>query len=327
MKEFPGEELDGYINQLLQHREKAREKQQYSKADEIRRQIETLGYTLTDSPSGAYANKTIYQTVNVRKKPGLIALFGSGETSPTGRRIHEFLIKDFPPPVSIALLETPSGFEDNPHIWYQGLQSMMEVGLANFRPEITLVPALRKDGEESTNNDELLKPLLTASYIHTGAGSPTYAIKHLKNSKAYQYLMNQNKKGTVLSFASAAAISMGKYALPVYELYKAGEDLHWIEGLNFFGQFGLNLTIIPHWNNTEGGKDIDTSRCFMGKKRFEKLQHLLSADTVILGVDEHTAILFNVEKGEWKIHGKGTVTMMNNHETTVIYPNQSFSFA
>lgn len=45
---------------------------------------------------------------------GIVAIFGSGETSSVGIKVHELLIKRFKPPVNISLLATPAGFEDNP---------------------------------------------------------------------------------------------------------------------------------------------------------------------------------------------------------------------
>jgi len=52
-----------------------------------------------------------------------------------------------------------------------------------------------------------------------------------------------------LIFASAAAIAVSRHALPVYEIFKVGEDLHWKLGLDLFGQYGLDLTIVTQWNN------------------------------------------------------------------------------
>ena len=51
----------------------------------------------------------------IKQKPGLVVLFGSGEMSPTGRKIHEDVIKQsgFKAPVKIGILETPTGFEVN----------------------------------------------------------------------------------------------------------------------------------------------------------------------------------------------------------------------
>ena len=72
-------------------------------------------------------------------------------------------------------------------------------------------------------------------------------------------------------FASAAAIAVNRHALPVYEIFKVGEDLHWKLGLDLFGQYGLDLTIVTQWNNREGGEELDTSHGFMGRARFERL--------------------------------------------------------
>ncbi|OGK11894.1 hypothetical protein A2954_05030 [Candidatus Roizmanbacteria bacterium RIFCSPLOWO2_01_FULL_37_12] len=247
--------------------------------------------------------------------------------SPTGRKIHEYLIQDIAPSVKIALLETPTGFEANPHYWYERIAQMLQDGLQNYKPVITKVPALRRDGPNSTNDPSVLKPLLESDYIHTGAGSPSYAARHLKDTLAYEYLRNLSKKGTRISFASATAIAFGKYLLPVYEIYKAGEDLHWKVGLDFFSQWGLNLTIIPHWNNTEGGKEIDTSRCYMGEKRIKRLLEILPGPTTIMGIDEQTACIFNLNKKEVLLMGVGGATIIKNSEEKIINPDSLFSFA
>jgi len=39
----------------------------------------------------------------------------------------------------------------------------------------------------------------------------------------------------------------------------------------FFGPFGLSPVIVHHWDNLEGGFEVDTSRCFLGNQRFEIL--------------------------------------------------------
>jgi len=45
--------------------------------------------------------------------PGRIVLFGSGETSASGRVIHDRLMKELQPPIVMAILETPAGFQPN----------------------------------------------------------------------------------------------------------------------------------------------------------------------------------------------------------------------
>lgn len=316
------------IEVLAKKREELKLQKKYRESDDMRKIIEAKGYFVTDTVQGQKITKKITtENKQLTNKNALIAIFGSGEMSPTGRRIHEYLIQDLPPPVKIALLETPTGFEVNPHYWYEKLSETLLIGLQNFKPIITKVAALRRDGPNNTNNPVTLKPLLEADYIHTGAGSPTYAAKHLIETLGLKYLCDFVKKGGRMSFASATAIAFGKYLLPVYEIYKAGEDLHWRQGLNFFQQWDLNLTIIPHWNNTEGGKEIDTSRCYMGQKRFEKLLKLLPGPTTILGIDEQTACIFDLDKKEVSVMGNGTATILKEADYKSINTNTKFSYS
>jgi hypothetical protein len=150
--------------------------------------------------------------------------------------------------------------------------------------------------------------------VFMGPGSPTYAVNQLKNSLAWQIVLASHYSGVCLVFASAATIAISKYALPVYEIYKVGEDLHWKQGLDFFGIYGLPLVVIPHWNNQDGGVELDTSRCFMGKARFERLLDLLPVHTNILGIDEKTALIMNLDQGTGQVVGLGNVTLLQNKQ-------------
>ncbi len=227
---------------------------------------------------------------------GPLALFGSGEMDPSGRRVHELLVKSFPAPVKIALVTTPAGFEANPNFWYGKLKLFLTKGLANFKPQIELVSKKLPD---------------RVDYIHAGAGSPTYAARVFKSSALWQAMIARWRRGAALSLASASALAAGRFVLPVYEIYKAGEDLRWQEGLDLFSRFGLNLTIVTHWNNQEGGRDIDTSRCFMGKKRWQKLYKLLPQNTTVVGIDELTSLIFWLEQKIIAVSGKGQVILIN----------------
>ena len=51
-------------------------------------------------------------------------------------------------------------------------------------------------------------------------------------------------------FSSAATLAASRWTLPIYEIYKAGSDLYWQQGLDFFGAYGLSLILVSHWNNS-----------------------------------------------------------------------------
>jgi hypothetical protein len=113
--------------------------------------------------------------------------------------------------------------------------------------------------------------------------------------------------------------------LPVYEIYKVGQDVHVVDGLNFFSDFGLHVSFVPHWNNAEGGADLDTSRCFMGMERFSQWCDLLPEENIIVGLDEHTGVIFDFESGQGEINGVSSVSLLSNcapvmHPAGTIFP-------
>ena len=98
----------------------------------------------------------------------------------------------------------------------------------------------------------------------------------------------------------------------MYEIYKVGQDLHWIEGLAFFADFGLRLTVIPHWNNNDGGHELDTSRCYMGQPRFDALLALLPRGVTVLGIDENTGVVIEPATGECELVGQGGASVLTS---------------
>jgi hypothetical protein len=253
---------------------------------------------------------------------GLIALFGSGETSSQGRKIHDYLLARLPVPVQVAILETPAGFQPNAEGVNLKIQQFLEKSLQNFKPQIELVAARRKGSAHDPNDPATVAALDRADYIFAGPGSPTYAVRQWRDSLAWRMMCARWEAGATLAFASAAAISIGTQVLPVYEIYKCGADLGWETGLSLFSD--LDLTIMPHWNNAEGGAGLDTSHCFMGLERFEELYAMLPPATTVLGIDEHTACIIDPAAGQCRVLGAGGVTVLHGGETQVFASQATF---
>ena len=255
---------------------------------------------------------------------GKILLMSSGETSASGRKMHERMLTDLGLPVRVAVLETPAGFELNSALVAQKVGDFLNKRLRNFSPDVSIIAARNKDGPFSTNNPDILAPMLDANYFFLGAGSPTYLAHHLKDSLGLSYLLGRHRMGATLCLASASAIAVSSKAMPVYEIFKAGHELHWIDGLDLFGPFGLDLAIISHWDNGEGGADLDTRYCFMGQSRMDQLRRLLPTSTVILGIDEHTGVLFNFQDQQCHILGKGKATVLGPQLREVYEAGRAF---
>jgi hypothetical protein len=256
--------------------------------------------------------------------PGKIALFGSGETAPTGRQAHELLFRQLERPIRVAVLETPAGFQPN-SAWVAGrLAEFVEESLQNFHPQVTVVPARRRDGPYSTDDCALAAPLLQANYVFAGPGSPSYVVRHLAHTWTWHAIVARQRRGAVLALASAAAIAVGAHALPVYEIFKVGDDPHWLPGLDLFGPYGLELAIATHWNNQEGGEHLDTSRCFVGEERMARLEAMLPPTATLLGIDEHTAVVLDFALGAAQVIGQGSVTVCRAGEENRFTDGQEF---
>jgi hypothetical protein len=246
----------------------------------------------------------------VTGSPGYIALFGSGETSASGRKIYEWLMQRLPPPIRAAVLETPAGFELNSAQVAGRVAEFLRWRLQNYRLQVSVIPARKRGTPFSPDDPHIVAPLGECNVIFLGPGSPTYAVRQLQDSLAWDLVRARHRLGSAMVLASAATIAAGAYALPVYEIYKVGEDIHWRPGLDFFGDFGMSLVFIPHWNNAEGGTELDTSRCFMGQSRFEQLQGMLPSNATVVGIDEHTALVVDLAAGKCHVMGMGGVTLL-----------------
>ncbi|MGB8981339.1 MAG: hypothetical protein WCC12_05645 [Anaerolineales bacterium] len=241
---------------------------------------------------------------------GQIAFLGSGETSLAGGRIFETLARHIDEPLRIALMETPAGFELNSAQVVGRVGDFMQTRLQNYKPLVEVIPARKKGSAFSPDDPQIVEPLLYANLIFLGPGSPTYAIRNLKDTLTWDVIRARHRLGATLVFASAATISVGAHALPVYEIYKVGEDVHAVDGLNFFSDFGLHVSFIPHWNNADGGADLDTSRCFIGMERFAEWCDLLPSKNQTVGLDEHTGIIIDFESGQCEVSGVSSVSLV-----------------
>ena len=256
---------------------------------------------------------------------GRIAFLGSGETSLAGGRIFESLAHLISDSLRVCVMETTAGFELNSAIVAGRVAEFLKTRLQNYKPTVDVIPARKKGTEFSPDNLDILKPLLNANLIFMGPGSPSYAVRQLKGTLAWDIIRARHRLGATLVFSSAATISVGAWALPVYEIYKVGEDVHTKVGLNLFSDFGLDLSFMPHWNNAEGGIDLDTSRCFVGIERFDQWRKLLPAENVLVGLDEHTGIIIDCENKICEVSGVSSISVIKCDGMEMYPAGSSFS--
>ncbi|MEM7129959.1 MAG: cysteinyl-tRNA synthetase [Chloroflexota bacterium] len=271
----------------------------------------------------------------IETHPGQIILLGSGETSPSIRKTYDWLFQQMEKPIRNAILETPAGFEPNSADVAGQIGEYLKKHLQNYDPQVAIIPARKRGSPFSTEDPAILEPMYGADVLFMGPGSPTYTVRQLQNSVAWHTLQACHQMGTTLIFASAASLACSQQTMPVYEIYKVGEELHWKSGLDFFGTYGLSLIFVPHWNNNDGGQALDTSRCYLGQERFGRLKSQLDAiysDDIssdrsgytIVGLDEYTALCIDIREEICRVMGQGSVTIIRDDVQSVFGRGESF---
>lgn len=252
---------------------------------------------------------------------GTIALMGSGELTATMVEVHKALLSSLSVPPNVAFLDTPAGFQLN-------VDFLSERAAEYFRQRIQhpLAVASYKSREETppSEAEKAFRILREAGYILIGPGSPTYAVRQWRDTPIAPILKQRIEAGGCLVAASAAALTVGRCTLPVYEIYKVGHGLYWEKGLDILGHFGFDLVVIPHWNNAEGGTH-DTRFCYMGEARFRKLEEMLPPMSAVLGLDEHTACLIDLEADAAQVRGIGKITLRRGQEEVTFGKGERFS--
>ncbi|MDQ6727846.1 MAG: hypothetical protein M3066_17030 [Actinomycetota bacterium] len=245
----------------------------------------------------------------------LLVIMGSGETSPTMSKVHRDLLSRLgAQPVPAVMLDTPFGFQENADdISAKALTYFKE----SVQREIVVASFRSAEGVDTLAYETMLARLREAAYVFAGPGSPSYALAQWSSSQVPAVLAEKLRTGGCVTFASAAACTLGPYALPVYEIYKVGDRVRWLDGLDLTGEIGLPAVVVPHFNNAEGGNH-DTRYCYMGERRLSALEAMLPPEVFILGVDEHTACILDLDAGTATVAGLGSVTVRRHGEMSAV---------
>ena len=241
--------------------------------------------------------------------PRILAIMGSGETAPTMVTTHRRLTALLPSPVQAVVLDTPYGFQENaPDLALRAVEYFK----TSINVDLQVAGLVRmKDthiAADPVETERGLRRLADADYVFAGPGSPTYALRQWSETTVATLLADKLRTGGIVVFASAAALTLGKATVPVYEIYKVGEDVRRLDGLDLLSVIGINAAVIPHYDNAEGANH-DTRFCYLGEARLVMFESMLDDDTFVLGVDEHTGLVIDLDTQIATVVGNGTVTV------------------
>ncbi|MBW4077368.1 MAG: hypothetical protein HIU84_02400 [Acidobacteria bacterium] len=231
---------------------------------------------------------------------GVIALLGSGETAPGMTKIHREIFARLQP-LKAVNLDTTYGFQANVPQMSKKLEDYFSTSL---NVEVETLHFSSYEHASELDRARFAARVRESNYVFAGPGSPTYAVAQWMPLDFANDLLRVLDNAGTLCFSSAAALTLGAFTAPIYEIYKVGTKPHWIAGLDVLGAFGLQCAVIPHFDNNEGG-NYDTRFCYLGERRLHTLEGLLPDGIATLGVDEHTALIIDLEQDTLTVKGRG----------------------
>ena len=250
-----------------------------------------------------------------------IVVMGSGETAPTMVRVHREVFAACPAGPAV-LLDTPFSFQMNRDELVSRTQQYFAQSVGR---EVQVARWPRRDGDPA-EAEKALALLDQAAWAFAGPGSPTYALRQWRGTGVPGALSAVVRRGGTVVMGSAAALTLGSHTVPVYEVYKAGEDPQWVEGLDLLGDLtGIRAAVVPHYDNAEGGTH-DTRFCYLGEPRLAGLEADLPAEVGVLGVDEHTAAVLDLGAGTMTVQGNGVVSVRRRGTTSTFAAGESLTF-
>jgi hypothetical protein len=241
--------------------------------------------------------------------PRLLAIMGSGETAPPMVTPHRTLLEHTrsgrPSKLDAVMLDTTFGFQENADELTARTQTYFAQSLLQPVDALGLTRIETMDAMALASS---LGRLRNADYAYAGPGSPTYTLRQWRAGGVGPVLADKLATGGTVLMSSAAALTLGVSAVPVYEIYKAGVDPYWEPGLDLLSAFGLPVVVIPHYDNSEGGTH-DTRFCYLGETRLAMMERQLPDDVYVLGVDEQTLLICDLDADTGVIMGRGGVTV------------------
>lgn len=155
--------------------------------------------------------------------------------------------------------------------------------------DVLSVPILSKI---RADDKKIAQSLHDAKLIYMLGGFTHYLGQTLKDSLAYEAMLEAYQNGAVIAGSSAGAMVMCE------SYYDPGSKrIH--GGLNFVP----NSLLLPHHNT-------------FGRSWVPQLTKKLPAATLI-GIDEQTGMINNAENGAWTVYGRGSVTLYRNGQVEI----------
>lgn len=219
------------------------------------------------------------------KTPGTLALIGAGEFLPPIAAVDKRLLERIIGTPRVVVLPTASAPDGAgvPERWAKmGVDHFSQLGAA-----VEAVMLLQRGDADNTN---IVSRIAAANFVYFSGGKPSYLLETLKDTAAWQAIMNVLMEGGVLAGCSAGAMVLGGELFDFPRLWRT------------IPAFGLapEIIVIPHFD------EIPTT--------FTSTIGLTKRKLTLIGIDGSTA--FVRTNGLWNVYGRGGVTVFSGNKKT-----------
>ena len=221
---------------------------------------------------------------------GSLALVGSGEYLPAMASFEKSLIDDgvkngkAPKYIQIP---TAAGRESAERITYWenlGKKQGQLIGV-----DSVFLPIFNRD---DANNPDLAQQIAGSALMYLSGGDPHYLAETLMGTLVWDAIVENWQSGASLAGCSAGAMVLSSH-IPNFRLMKGSATA----GLNLLPE----IRVIPHFNKFF--KWIPESAA--------KLLLHVPDDSILIGVDEMTAIVKRSGDDDWVVYGEAKVHVLN----------------
>jgi cyanophycinase len=216
---------------------------------------------------------------NASPTAGTVALVGSGEFLPPIQSLDQKLLAHLQGKTPrVAVLPTASAPDggDVPERW-------AKMGIEHFTRLGAQVEAVMLLTRADAQKAEVVERIAQANFVYFSGGKPRYLLETLRETPAWEAVLEIYHSGGVVAGCSAGAMAMGSALFDLPRFWQALPALGLAPG----------LLVIPHFDEFPGAR---LSPLLQGKQ-----------EGTIVGVEGSTGLIGHA--GAWTVYGKGGVTV------------------
>jgi len=236
---------------------------------------------------------------------GSLALVGSGEYLPDMAELEKSLIQDgltHGKANKFVQIPTAAGRESKDRLEFWKERGARQADLIGA--EQIFLPIFDRD---SANSDQFADAISDSALVYMSGGDPHYLAQTLTDTPVWNAILKNWQSGGSLAGCSAGAMVLSS-EIPNFRFLKYGPT----PGLNVIG----NIRVIPHFNKFFKWIPDAAAKVLMHAPE----------GSILLGVDEMTALVQRSGKDFWEVNGQAKEQVLQGAPAEQLVAGQSIKF-